>query len=250
MWLDAFNDMRRRSGLSLDELSEKSGVPKGTLAKITSGVTKAPALETIRSLVYAMGYTLNDLDNTGSTIKTQELSHDQRELLKNYEQLDNEGKELVKQVIDYAAHVVILNSMSKTCSLNKSTSSDNHQNIVFSGGCYPNFGLASAGQGTLAQDEPLDWSYDVNPPKGATCTITIKGDSMEPKLHDGQTVWVDTKKMVEPGQIGVFVINGNAYCKKYVLDKDGPKLVSLNPAYAPIELHEDDEIRLFGKVVF
>ncbi|MEY8361629.1 helix-turn-helix domain-containing protein [Flavonifractor plautii] len=62
MWLDVFNEMRKSSGMSLDELSEKSGVPKGTLAKITSGITKTPSLETMKSLVYAMGYTLDDLD--------------------------------------------------------------------------------------------------------------------------------------------------------------------------------------------
>ena len=62
MWLEAFNRMRKDSGMSLDELSEKSGVPKGTLSKITSGITKAPSLETMRSLVYAMGFTLSDLD--------------------------------------------------------------------------------------------------------------------------------------------------------------------------------------------
>lgn len=64
--LDSFNEMRKKSGMSLDELSEKSGVPKGTLSKITSGITKAPALETMRSLVHTMGYTLNDLDEEES----------------------------------------------------------------------------------------------------------------------------------------------------------------------------------------
>lgn len=62
MWLEAFNRLRKESGMSLDELSEKSGVPKGTLSKITSGITKSPSLETMRMLVYAMGYTLSDLD--------------------------------------------------------------------------------------------------------------------------------------------------------------------------------------------
>jgi len=64
LWLDTFNEMRKKSGMSLDEISAKSGVPKGTLAKITSGVTKAPPLETMRKLVYSMGYTLDDLDDT------------------------------------------------------------------------------------------------------------------------------------------------------------------------------------------
>lgn len=62
MWLETFNQMRQQSGMSLDDLSEKSGVPKGTLAKISSGITKTPSLETMKSLVYAMGYTLDDLD--------------------------------------------------------------------------------------------------------------------------------------------------------------------------------------------
>lgn len=62
MWLETFNMMRQKSGMSLDELSEKSGVPKGTLAKISSGITKTPSLETMKSLVYTMGYTLDDLD--------------------------------------------------------------------------------------------------------------------------------------------------------------------------------------------
>lgn len=72
MWFDVFNEMRRKSGMSLDELSEKSGVPKGTLAKITSGITKAPALETMRSLVYAMGYTLNDLEDEKSPAPSED----------------------------------------------------------------------------------------------------------------------------------------------------------------------------------
>lgn len=61
MWLDEFNAMRKESGLSLDDLSAKSGVPKGTLAKITSGITKDPSVSTMRNLVHAMGHTLDDL---------------------------------------------------------------------------------------------------------------------------------------------------------------------------------------------
>ena len=76
MWLKNFNQMRQESGMSLDDLSEKSGVPKGTLAKITSGITKAPSLETMRSLVYAMGYTLDDLDRGIKTKKSPAPSED------------------------------------------------------------------------------------------------------------------------------------------------------------------------------
>lgn len=70
MWLDAFTEMRKRSGMSIDEISAKSGVPKGTLSKISAGITKAPPLETMRKLVYAMGYTLDDLDENLCTKKS------------------------------------------------------------------------------------------------------------------------------------------------------------------------------------
>lgn len=98
MWLETFNEMRKKSGMSLDEISAKSGVPKGTLAKITSGITKAPTLETMKSLVYAMGYTLKDLDDglDGSdNFSVEEKAH-----IKKYRLLDPYGKEAVDGVLD------------------------------------------------------------------------------------------------------------------------------------------------------
>lgn len=68
-WLDAFNRLRKESGMSLDEISFKSGVPKGTLSKITSGITKNPSIETMRTLVHCMGYTLDDLDDGAEKIE-------------------------------------------------------------------------------------------------------------------------------------------------------------------------------------
>lgn len=62
MWLDRLNELRRESKMSLEEISAKSGVPKSTVAKITSGHTKSPALESVRDIVHAMGYTLDDLE--------------------------------------------------------------------------------------------------------------------------------------------------------------------------------------------
>lgn len=118
MWLDRFNDLRRSSGMSLDELSEKSGVPKGTLAKITSGITKSPALETMRSLVYAMGYTLNDLEELKNTptssaddagvLTQEELSR----ISAAMEQLNEEGRE---RVVEYAEDLAAGGRFKKPC---------------------------------------------------------------------------------------------------------------------------------------
>ncbi len=105
MWLDEFIRMKKESGMSLDEISQKSGVPKGTLAKITSGVTKTPALETMRSLVYAMGYTLDDLEGKAPAENRQEPSKEAMHIAICYDSTDDHGRSLIDHVVDYIANV-------------------------------------------------------------------------------------------------------------------------------------------------
>lgn len=109
MWLDVFTKMRKRSGMSIDEISAKSGVPKGTLSKISAGITKAPPLETMRKLVYAMGYTLDDLDENLSTKKSPSTAETEpgveqdtlrSTLLYNFGQLNQEGRERLVETSD------------------------------------------------------------------------------------------------------------------------------------------------------
>ena len=45
------------------------------------------------------------------------------------------------------------------------------------------------------------------------------------------------------------VLNEQGYCKKLKYDADGVYLVSLNPAYEPIPVQENDEFRIAGVVV-
>ena len=64
MWFDALVDLKRRSGKTLKQISDESGVPLGTLNKLFAGQTKDPKLKTVRSVVYSLGYTLDDLDTS------------------------------------------------------------------------------------------------------------------------------------------------------------------------------------------
>ena len=70
-------------------------------------------------------------------------------------------------------------------------------------------------------------------------------DSMMPRFNDGDKVYVVNQQSVEIGEIGIFVINGDAYIKK--LGKG--QLISLNEKYKPISLHNDDCIYCCGKVI-
>ena len=60
-WLERLRTMRRNSGMTAEEISAISGVPVNSINRIFAGQTKAPRLDTVRGIVHAMGYTLDDL---------------------------------------------------------------------------------------------------------------------------------------------------------------------------------------------
>lgn len=107
---------------------------------------------------------------------------------------------------------------------------------------------ASAGTGSyLFDDTPVEY---INVKKNDTTLaadyiLEVSGDSMEPKFHDGDCVLIQQSERIYEGQIGIFILNGESYIKKM---GDG-ELISLNSAYAPIKLHEYDDIRCAGRVL-
>lgn len=54
---------RKQAGMTIEDLADRSGVPKGTLNKIIGGVTKAPTLPNMKAIAKALGKTLEDFDD-------------------------------------------------------------------------------------------------------------------------------------------------------------------------------------------
>jgi repressor LexA len=110
---------------------------------------------------------------------------------------------------------------------------------------------ASAGNGHFLDGEHyemVDFPANAVPPDSTFC-VRIAGDSMEPEFHDHDIVFVKQMPMIESGQIGVFVLNGEGYIKQYFEDGENCSLVSLNPEYDPIVITECDSLKVVGKVV-
>ncbi len=77
--------------------------------------------------------------------------------------------------------------------------------------------VASAGTGQLLEDgafELLDFPAS-QIPDGAELGIRISGNSMEPYYSDGQIVWVETCSELSPGEVGIFILEGEGYIKQY-----------------------------------
>lgn len=109
---------------------------------------------------------------------------------------------------------------------------------------------ASAGTGSfLDGDDYTEIEVGEEVPSATDFGIRISGDSMEPQFINNQIVWVHQQDTLENGEIGIFFLNGNAYCKKFKDDADELALVSLNKKYSPIIIGEHDSFKIFGKVV-
>ena len=115
----------------------------------------------------------------------------------------------------------------------------------------PLYSLAvSAGTGQFLDSEDYDMT-EVGPevPDGANFGVRVAGDSMEPRFHSGQTVWVHQQPTLESGEIGVFLYDGSAYLKQLRRDGKHVFLHSLNPAYADLEISDALPLRVLGKAV-
>lgn len=106
---------------------------------------------------------------------------------------------------------------------------------------------ASAGCGEYAMDIAHFQTVMLTqkPPKGADFLVKVSGDSMEPKFSDGDFVFIQRTNRVVPGEIGLFLLDGNIFIKKL----GQQELISLNPNYSPIVPDAMSTVTCFGKVI-
>ena len=115
----------------------------------------------------------------------------------------------------------------------------------------PLYDLAvSAGTGQFLDGENYEMvECGIEVPEGANFGVRIAGDSMEPRYHDGQTIWVHQQRSLMTGEIGIFLYDGCAYLKKLVAEDGHMRLRSLNPAYQDIVILPSLPLRVLGKVL-
>lgn len=79
----------------------------------------------------------------------------------------------------------------------------------------------------------------------ANFALRVSGDSMEPDFHDGDTLLIRSQPTVEPGEVGIFILDGEGFVKEF----SGDCLISHNPKYKNIKLKKYSEIYCRGLVI-
>lgn len=188
--------LKAASGLTIKEIAKKSGIPMPTVEKVLGGQTKNPSLNSVQQILYAMGYTLDDLSENkrASTISAEALK-----IAQKYENLNTTSKGAVSALITYY-------EASKPEVKMKSI---------------PLFGQSLAA-GFGEPDFGTDWFTAVDVPEDTVADFGCKvhGDSLEPYYHDGD-IALAMKGMPQVGQVGCFYLDGEWILKQYCKDNKG-----------------------------
>lgn len=244
---------REAAGLTQEELGKLVGVTGSAITNYEKE-TSHPKEPVMYSLIEALGVDANFLFQDCVKIKSapSDLSEEAHKIAESYERLTDHGKGAVRAILGYEETALVHCSQQEQAAgevlpFPKSRRSGPMVQI----NVYDQPSAAGMGNYLDKPDFHVEqYPISVIPPK-TDFGVIISGDSMEPKVHDGGTVFVRSTPSVEPGKIGIFILNGQAYCKKLAVDQDNRqiRLVSINPAYPDILVGEFDSFRTLGQVL-
>lgn len=118
----------------------------------------------------------------------------------------------------------------------------------------PLFETVSAGFGALANNDIVDYvpiSFKVKQEAFESLCIRVRGDSMYPKIEDGDIILVHKQNNVDSGRTAVVLIDGEEGLVKRVEYGDGwIELQSINPMYMPRRFtgRDVERVRVLGEV--
>ena len=121
---------------------------------------------------------------------------------------------------------------------------------VPSGKKIPVIGTIACGTPILAQENIEDY-IETSPSDKATFALRCKGDSMAPRLLDGDIVLIHQQPTVENGETAAVLIGEEATLKRVYIRDGSITLAPENLNYEPIHLTGEDmsNVSILGKVV-
>ena len=223
---EKIKEARLAQNLNQEELAERIGSKYRSVSTWENGTAK-PDYATLIRLCEVLKTSPNHL--LGFDLSVDTPSIEEWAILHKYRDIDEIGKEAVSAVLDAEYRRVAKPKKARLLRLDFYN--------------YP----ASAGTGNFLETERPDEILvkECSEAEDADYVIPISGDSMEPTYHDGDKVFVEKCDSVEIGEIGIFIVNGEAYIKEL-----GNKcLISHNEAYKPKKLSSDDSVYCCGRVL-
>lgn len=227
MFKDNLKQARKNSKLTQKQIAEMLNISDNSVSNWEKGVSR-PDIEQVAQLCRILKISADTLLDNNLEVN---LTPDEFVRIKKYRSLDPYSKKAVDSLlnIEYERCERKQVTKRKTIHLPKSVLK------------------ASAGLGNWLDEQQLESVsvIDTAESRKATLIIEVEGDSMNPMFQNGDNVLVNTQQRVEIGDIGIFILDGNGYIKKFAEDR----LISLNPDYDDIYPSEFGDCRCVGKVL-
>lgn len=220
---------RLAAGMDQPTLAKQLGYTKTAIGNWELGLSR-PDIDNVPKICRLLNIPITELlDLPAETA----LPTEDRDLLSSYHQLDKYNRRTIQQMMD---RLLFQQDSKEKARLR-------HSYVGLT--CYEDAAAAGVGSPMLdyAESETV-YALSANVPYGTNSIIHVNGRSMEPTYPDGSYVYVDMNADVQPGQVGIFIVNGEAYIKEYRQDA----LYSHNQRYKPIPIHPDTEMRCCGRV--
>ena len=229
---------RLANGWTQQELGAKIGISKNAIGNYEKGF-RSPKKNTMFDLANAFNVSIDDLfppiqKDTPPTTSPIQTIYDQLEpprqgkVLTFAERQLKEQNEEETKINEVSENIIRLDDYRQT----------SQRRVT---------GVVSAGSGSM-QDDDLDMEvsfYEDEIPDDYDAIAYVVGNSMEPKIKNGDYLFIKNTPQVDYNTIGIFQVDGANYVKKL---RQG-YLESLNPDYEDIHLDESNDIRIIGEVV-
>ena len=262
-YITRIKQIKNEKKITNEKLSELTGIPLSTVSKILAGISDSPKLSNMVLIARALDCTLDYIvSGTPQNNNNYTLNDNEIEFIESYRQLDSYGKDLISVVMQKELDRIGMVPVSSTVKSEKSVDSEKKTAKILSipqsvqKEYYSDFAKktvllynlpVSAGPGVYLDDTLAEEISIPDNEKTASTSYALKisGNSMEPKYHDGDILLVEETESVDIGELGIFILDGNGYFKKY----GGDRLVSLNEEYGDIRLKDYAEAVCCGRVV-
>ncbi len=204
--------LKAEHGLTTEALSQRSGVPKGTINKILNGETRNPTVATLSALAEALRCPLSELCGEAAALP---------------EQIPGVQKGPWSNLKNAASLLPVTRKK------------------------VPLLGAIAAGRPIFAEETTAD-AADCDGALRCDFALRVKGDSMVgARILDGDIVFIRRQDDVDDGQIAAVIVEDEATLKRVYHIKNGLQLLSENPKYPPMVFTLEDyaSIRILGLAV-
>ena len=252
---EVIRQYRESANLTQPKLGEILGVATNTVRNWELGKFE-PNITQMRKLCTLFNLSIAEMLNLPGN---NDLSFDEQQLIDSYRRLSDVNQRISQRLIS-----TILDEQEKAVTVQDAT-----PKIIPLMRKMKVFDLpASAGYGDWLEhgDYTMMSFPETEIPDGTDFGVRVDGDSMLPRYNDGQIAWVQETRTLYDGEIGIFIVDGDAFIKQFrpVLpeedevddyrDSEGIVhnkivLVSLNEKYDDRVISPLQQIYIVGRVL-